>query len=105
MDAERNFIQIKELDNLIDTILTNKEVKDYYMAVLATGLCGITLQKFHICTGTGGNGKSILNSLALDCSGKYGYKLNKTFDDNNYMNVSITMNLSKQIKERDLKIK
>jgi phage/plasmid-associated DNA primase len=45
------------------------------MAVLATGLCGVTLQKFHICTGTGGNGKSILNSLALDCCGKYGYKL------------------------------
>ena len=30
---------------------------------------------------------------------------NKKFDDNNYMNVSITMNLAKQIKERDLKIK
>ena len=30
---------------------------------------------------------------------------NKSFDDKNYMNVSITMNLSKQIKERDLKIK
>ena len=30
---------------------------------------------------------------------------NKNFDDKNYMNVSITMNLAKQIKERDLKIK
>jgi hypothetical protein len=30
---------------------------------------------------------------------------NKSFDDKNYMNVSITMNLAKQIKERDLKIK
>jgi len=66
---------IVELNKIIATILFNKEVKDYYMGVLATGLCGVTLQKFHICTGTGGNGKSILNSLALDCYGKYGYKL------------------------------
>ena len=29
----------------------------------------------------------------------------KKFDENNYMNVSITMNLAKQIKERDLRIK
>jgi phage/plasmid-associated DNA primase len=66
---------IVELNKIIYTILFDKELKDYYMSVLATGLCGVTLQKFHIATGTGGNGKSILNSLALDCVGKYGYKL------------------------------
>lgn len=66
---------IVELNKIISTILFDKELKDYYMSVLATGLCGVTLQKFHIATGTGGNGKSILNSLALDCVGKYGYKL------------------------------
>jgi len=66
---------IVELNKIISTILFDKDLKDYYMSVLATGLCGNTLQKFHIATGTGGNGKSILNSLALDCVGKYGYKL------------------------------
>jgi phage/plasmid-associated DNA primase len=64
-----------ELMELINTIHRNPNIRDYYLTILATGLCGLQLQKFIVATGTGGNGKSIINSLTLDCVGDYGYKL------------------------------
>lgn len=66
---------IIELDNIIDTIFTNKEIKDYYLTILSTGLYGEQIEKFIIGTGKGGNGKSLLNSLMLNTVGQYGYKL------------------------------
>ena len=67
--------KIKELDNLIDTILPNKEVKDYYLTILSSGLYGEPLEKIVIAQGEGGNGKSLLNELMLNTTGNYGYKL------------------------------
>ena len=64
-----------ELMVLINTIHRNISIRDYYLTILATGLCGLQVQKFIVATGTGGNGKSIINSLTLDCVGNYGYKL------------------------------
>jgi P4 family phage/plasmid primase-like protien len=68
-------LYIKELEAIIDTILTKKEVKQYYLTVLSTGLCGIQLENCFITTGSGGNGKSLINSLMLKTTGTYGYKL------------------------------
>ena len=64
-----------DLSHLIDTIFSNPEVRDYYMTVLATGLYGQQIENFFIATGTGGNGKSLINALMMDTVGAYGYKL------------------------------
>jgi putative DNA primase/helicase len=45
------------------------------MTVLATGLFGEQIEKFFVATGTGGNGKSLLNSQMMETVGDYGYKL------------------------------
>jgi hypothetical protein len=67
--------QFETLDNLIDTIFPNKEIKTDYLTNLATGLCGFQMENIFIATGVGGNGKSLINSLMLQCVGSYGYKL------------------------------
>ena len=67
--------KISVLSNLIDTIFTNREVRDYYLTILATGLYGQQIENFFIATGTGGNGKSLINALMMDCVGAYGYKM------------------------------
>jgi P4 family phage/plasmid primase-like protien len=75
-----DFISTKdneEFDNLLNTIFTNeyKEVKNYYMIALSTGLYGQQIENLFVCSGGGGNGKSLLNSLMLAAVGNYGYKL------------------------------
>ena len=67
--------KIHALSTLIDTIFTNPEVKDYYLTILATGLYGQQIENFFIATGTGGNGKSLINALMMECVGSYGYKM------------------------------
>ena len=46
------------------------------MSVLSSGLQGKNLEKFIIASGCGGNGKGVINELALECFGHYGYVLN-----------------------------
>ena len=62
-------------NKLIDTILPDPEVKNYYLTVLSTGLYGQQIENFFVATGTGGNGKSLLNSQMMETVGDYGYKL------------------------------
>ena len=63
------------MKSLIETILPNENIREYYLTALSTALCGIQIQNFFIATGTGGNGKSVLNSTMLKMMGDYGYKL------------------------------
>ena len=58
---------------LIAQIHPDKEVRDHYLTVLATGIYGKVIQHFFIAKGVGGNGKSVINSLMMRCVGKYGY--------------------------------
>ncbi len=62
-----------ELETLLNSIFPNKDIKDYYLTYLATGLSGIHMQEFMIATGVGGNGKSLINGLMMNCIGDYGY--------------------------------
>ena len=61
------------LIKLIDSIFPDKKIRDYYLTILSTGLCGIPEEHLFIATGGGGNGKSLLNGLMLEAMGKYGY--------------------------------
>lgn len=74
---DHNYSQQKTetLDALINTIFPDQEVKDYYLSILATGLCGLQIENCFIATGTGGNGKSLINSLMMKTAGQYAYKL------------------------------
>jgi len=59
------------------------------MTILATGLCGKTLEKFINANGSGGNGKGVINELAEMMFGNYAYNcanavlLNPIKDGNN----------------------
>lgn len=67
--------KMKDLTDIIDTMFPDATVKDHYLEILATGLCGLQMEKCCVATGCGGNGKSLINSLMLKTCGKYGYKL------------------------------
>jgi phage/plasmid-associated DNA primase len=54
---------IVELNNILDTILPEQEVKNTYLHFLATGLCGFNPEKFVVANGGGRNGKGVINEL------------------------------------------
>jgi len=64
-----------ELGVIIISIFPDASVRDYYLTTLATGLCGVRMEYVNIATGSGGNGKGVINQLALKCVGEYGYVL------------------------------
>lgn len=68
--------QLKELDELLDSIFPNEEVKDHYIKVMCSALYGVRLEKFFIANGSGGNGKGVINELLGDTLGNYYYKGN-----------------------------
>ena len=76
-------------DKFLDTIFPHADEKKLYMIILATGLCGKTLEKFINANGSGGNGKGVINELAEMMFGNYAYNcanavlLNPIKDGNN----------------------
>ena len=66
---------VNKLDEFIKTIHTNDEIRTFYLTCLSTGLSGQTLEKFIIANGKGGNGKGVINELAMEMFGDYGYVL------------------------------
>lgn len=68
----------KDLLEIINKILPEPEIRDFYLTILSTGLSGIQLQNFFISTGIGGNGKSVVDTLMLKTTGNYGYKIPNT---------------------------
>ena len=71
-DLEKNKT---ELFAIIDQIFPNKDVRDFHLECLSTGLFGQQVEHLFVNTGAGGNGKSLLNSFAMATFGTYGYKL------------------------------
>ena len=65
----------QELDDFINKIFIQPELKKLYLTLLSTGLDGIPLEKFVIANGGGGNGKGVLNELSSSLFGNYSYVL------------------------------
>jgi P4 family phage/plasmid primase-like protien len=65
-----------ELKQFLHSILPNKNVREYFLNHLATCLSGVFNQRFHILTGSGSNGKSMLMNLCATAFGEYCYKAN-----------------------------
>ena len=65
-----------EIRKLLENVLPDKEVRDYFIKHLATLLIGGNeAQKFHILTGSGSNGKSMLMNLVTTALGDYACKV------------------------------
>ena len=61
-----------EVEQFIKKVLPDREVRDYFIKHLATNLLGgNTAQKFHILTGSGSNGKSMIMNLLSKALGDY----------------------------------
>ena len=61
-----------ELSNFLKSILPDRTVRDYFLKHLSTCLSGGNeAQKFHILTGSGSNGKSMLMNLMATAMGDY----------------------------------
>lgn len=65
-----------EVEKFLHDILPNRNVRDYFLKHLATCLSGVFNQRFHILTGSGSNGKSMLMNLCATAFGEYCYKAN-----------------------------
>ena len=64
--------EIKQIDTFLSQVLPIPSVKEYVVTLLSTFLSGKTgEEKFHIWTGSGGNGKSKLIDLFAACMGDY----------------------------------
>lgn len=70
--------RVETVNRILTQIFPNELVRNYYMEGLSTGLFGQQVEHLFIATGIGGNGKSLINSLAMSCFGNYGYKLPST---------------------------
>lgn len=70
---ERNEDDVNYLYEIIRQILPEKDVREFYLTLLSTGLIGETLEKFIISNGSGGNGKGLLHELFASTLGDYGY--------------------------------
>ena len=64
---------IKELDDIINTIFTNKETKKLYLQILYSGLISEGIENFFIANGRGRNGKGLINELYAYLMGEYFY--------------------------------
>ena len=65
-----------ELESFLHSILPGRNVREYFLKHLATCLSGVFTQRFHILTGSGSNGKSMLMNLCSTAFGDYCYKAN-----------------------------
>ena len=77
-DYDENY-KDTELVKVIETIQRDKGVRDYLMKAYYSCMVGIQSRNVYIFTGTGGNGKSVLDELLMSMLGDYGYALPKTF--------------------------
>jgi P4 family phage/plasmid primase-like protien len=70
-------VEMNGIHKFIKEILTIKAVRDYVIKLMATFLSGSTKsEKFHVWSGSGGNGKSKLIELLERCLGDYAGKMN-----------------------------
>lgn len=63
---------LPDLTYFLSTIFVNEEVRNYFMTFLSSCLQGVNQeQRFRVWTGTGGNGKSLINNLFKMAFGQY----------------------------------
>ena len=92
-----------ELNEFLDKIFPNPEMKEYMMNIWALALSGKTiLQTFNVCTGSGSNGKSVNFELLAEVFGDYycvasPALLTKSRSDANTASPAVAVLLGKRI--------
>ena len=72
LDKNEHNKYIKEIEQFMHSLFPIKELEDYMWSHLASSLMGINKDhSFHIYTGSGSNGKSILTEFMTQCLGDY----------------------------------
>lgn len=71
-------VNCSDLNNILETIFPDVEMRNFYLTILSTGICGIQQQHIFVCSGVGGNGKSMMHDLMMTTLGSYSYKLPST---------------------------
>ena len=74
-DENYNLTRVETIQTILAEIHPDPILREFDLETKATGLCGLSQESLFICTGSGGNGKSLENSLMLETIGGYGYKL------------------------------
>jgi len=74
-DKNKHEIRKNEILNLLNSIFPLLDIRNYYLKQLAMGMGGNLIEKFIICTGSGGNGKSLLHEFFKCMLGEYSYSL------------------------------
>jgi len=64
--------ELKEVNDLIISIMHIKDERDLFLQIMCTALDGKCLEKFVIFNGGGGNGKGVIDDLLLKALGNYG---------------------------------
>jgi hypothetical protein len=72
LDDEFKFIY----ENVIKPIFPHTEVRTLALKILSTGLSGVTLEHFILFTGSGRNGKGVIDDNLMYMFGGYGYEAN-----------------------------
>jgi phage/plasmid-associated DNA primase len=60
---------------ILNVIFQDRPERDFYLYLLATGLCGKTLQKLILANGCGGNGKGMIHEMLQIALGEYSYTM------------------------------
>ena len=69
--------ELDEIKEFLGQVITNKNVRKYIINLMSTFICGSTRnEKFHVWSGSGGNGKSKLIELLEFALGDYSCKMN-----------------------------
>ena len=78
IDPEKHYSEYPawhEVDGFIQKVLPNPIVRDYFIKHISRSLDGVGNQRFHILTGSGSNGKSMLMNLVETALGDYACKV------------------------------
>jgi len=70
---------VVKFKTMLDSIQPDKNVLDYLLQVYASCMVGEQTSDIFIFTGSGGNGKSVLNELLQEMLGQYSYSLPQSF--------------------------
>ena len=72
IDFTEDHEHLTDLTYFLSTVFADEEVRNYFLTFLASCLQGVNQeQRFRVWTGTGGNGKSLINNLFKMAYGQY----------------------------------
>lgn len=79
IDLKRNDQEKQKMTNLVKSMFSSNEVYEYFMKITALSLFNNSFESLYIETGSGSNGKSLINGIISEALGDYYYACENTF--------------------------